>query len=336
MPKLNDLEDRFCGSLRLFWPDGSPAPHDQCWMAVAIQAGQAVYGEEIMIERSDGSRRIVLAYANPLWRPSRQLIGAVNVLIDITTQKQVEAERVNLYDAVQVSRKQLQTMSQRLVQAHEAERRQLARELHDEIGQMLTGLNLLLEVGTAFTMEMLTDRLREAQALVADLTTRVRSLSLDLRPSMIDDLGLLPTLHWHFQRYTLLTQVQVLFKHSGLERVLDPTIAIATYRIVQEALTNVARYALVEEVHVQVWASHTSLSIQIEDHGRGFNTDAVFSAHQSNGLTGMQERAALLGGNVLIDSTPGEGTRILAILPLVGPDALKEQADEGTDNSAGR
>jgi signal transduction histidine kinase len=213
----------------------------------------------------------------------------------------------------------LQILSRQLLQAHEVERRHLARELHDEIGQMLTGLNLLLEVGTGFSMEMLTERLREAQALVNDLTTRVRALSLDLRPSMLDDLGLLPTLLWHFQRYRAHTQIQVRIKHTGLERALDPTVAVVVYRIVQEALTNVARHAHVDVVDVQVWANATSLGIQVEDQGRGFDRDTVLTDPQSSGLTGILERAALLGGNVIIDSAPGEGTRILAELPLTWP-----------------
>jgi PAS domain S-box-containing protein len=314
-PKLNDPADRLCGSAKLLWPDGIPTPHDQCGMAVAVTHGRAVDGNEIVVERSDGSRRSVLAYANPLSEPSGRPAGAVNVLVDITERKHAEAERASLLEAVQASHAQLQALSQQLLQTQEAERRHLARELHDEIGQMLTGLNLLLEVGTAFSIEMLTERLREAQALVANLTTRVRTLSLDLRPSMLDDLGLLPTLLWHFQRYSAQTQVQVRFKHSGLDRALDPTIAVVAYRIVQEALTNVARYACVEAVDVQVWANHTSLGVQVEDQGCGFDRDSVLTARQSGGLTGMQERAALLNGQVIIDSAPGEGTRIIAELP---------------------
>ena len=106
------------------------------------------------------------------------------------------------------------------------------------------------------------------------------------------------------------------FKHNSLEHPLAPTVAVVTYRIVQEALTNVVRYAGVEVVDVQIWDSHSSLNIQIEDLGRGYDPDTVLAAHQSSGLTGILERVALLGGQAAIDSAPGEGTRIIVSLPL--------------------
>ena len=233
------------------------------------------------------------------------------------------AERKRDEMALRASSQQLQDLSRRLVAIQEAERRHLARELHDEIGQMLTGLNLLLETGRAFSDRALVARLREAQAVVTDLTARVRTLSLDLRPSMLDDLGLLPALIWHFERYTAQTQVHVAFKHRGLDQSLDPLLATAAYRVVQEALTNVARYAQVAEVSVAVWIKHPRLVVSIEDQGRGFDLEAALAARQSSGLAGMHERVVLLGGQIMIDTMPGQGTRVLVELPLSGPDSLE-------------
>jgi PAS domain S-box-containing protein len=281
-------------------------------MELLAQHG-AVRDLEVTIRAAGGAMRDVLLSADTL-----QLDGElclITSLYDISERKQGEQE-------LRSTSRQLQDLSRRLVALQEAERRHLARELHDEIGQMLTGLNLLLETGSAFSHPALVARLREAQVVVTDLTARVRTLSLDLRPSMLDDLGLLPALLWHFERYTAQTQVHVAFKHRGLDQSLDPLLAIAVYRVVQEALTNVARHAQVGEAVVAVWTNAHQVVVSIEDQGRGFDLDAALAARRSSGLAGMQERVALLGGRMMIDSAPGQGTRVLAELPLSAPEHL--------------
>jgi PAS domain S-box-containing protein len=138
------------------------------------------------------------------------------------------------------SRKRLELLSQRLLEVQETERRMMARELHDEIGQLLTGLSFTLEKIEQSPVMVPGDTVHKARALVDDLVARVRRLSLDLRPPMLDDLGLLPTLLWHFGRFTTQTGVQVCIKHRGLSgRRLPPEVEIAAFRVVQEALTNI-------------------------------------------------------------------------------------------------
>jgi signal transduction histidine kinase len=144
---------------------------------------------------------------------------------------------------------------------------------------------------------------------------QVRNLSLDLRPGMLDDLGLLPTLLWHFDNYTAKTQIKVDFKHSGLQIPFPPEVRVAAYRIVQEALTNVARHANVPEVDVAVWCDQKILWIRIQDKGNGFDTTSI-SPGTSGGLFGMHERAHSLEGELTIESAPGMGTTITAQLPL--------------------
>ena len=147
--------------------------------------------------------------------------------------------------------------------------------------------------------------------------SKVRQISLDLRPGMLDDLGLLPALLWYLDRYTSQTKVQVNFTHSGLEgQRFPPESETAAYRIVQEALTNVARHAQVKEVKVQLWADSDILCVEIEDHGKGFNPQAALEANESSGVAGMGERARLLGGGLTIESEIGTGTLITAHLPL--------------------
>jgi signal transduction histidine kinase len=207
-------------------------------------------------------------------------------------------------------------ISMRLMEVQEAERRHLARELHDEIGQLLTGLRLLLTLNRDSAAGEIKTRLDEARTLVDDLLARVRRLSFDLRPADLDQLGLLPALLAFFERYTAQTGVLVTFRHQGVDRRFSSQTETGAYRIVQEALTNAARHAGVASVNVRFWVDADKLNIQIEDRGSGFDPDVALKAPLSSGLIGMQERIMLLGGRMTIESSPGSGTTLSAELPL--------------------
>lgn len=230
------------------------------------------------------------------------------VAFDISELKRAEA-------AGREYAERLKSLSRRLMEVQETERRNIALELHDQIGQVLTGLKLILEIGARQPAE--NRSLDEARVLVNELMARVRNLSLDLRPAMLDDLGLLPALLWHFEHYTAHTQVRVNFKHSGLEkRRFGSEVETAAYRIVQEALTNIARHAQVQEATVRLSTHQQTLLIEVEDRGRGFDMETVLSASETSGLAGMRERAGLLGGVLTIESHVGAGTRLSAELSL--------------------
>jgi signal transduction histidine kinase len=201
----------------------------------------------------------------------------------------------------------------------EAERRHIARELHDEIGQSLTALKFHLEMVGRSPPEDGAQRIREARALVDELMDRVSNLSLDLRPPMLDDLGLLPALLWLVERYTSQTKIKVELQHVGIEKRFSPELETAAYRVVQEALTNVARHAGVEKVQVRAWANDGELGVQIADQGRGFDAAVVIAKGESSGVIGMRERARALGGQLTIDTRPGEGVRLTAEFPLGAP-----------------
>ncbi len=213
--------------------------------------------------------------------------------------------------------RRLQGLSGRLMEVQEAERRHLARELHDEIGQLLTSLRLTLDVPEPASPAV-RERLGKAQVLVQELLDRIRALSLDLRPSILDDLGLLPALLGHIERYTSQTKVRVHLEHSGLDRRFSAETETAVYRIVQEALTNVARHGHVDEVTVRLWATDDVLGVQVEDHGAGFDPGTVLGAGKSGGLAGLRERAALLNGHLTVETRPGLGVRLTAEVPLQG------------------
>ncbi len=238
-----------------------------------------------------------------------------------------------LFDIVRQGRTRMQLLSKQLLTVQEDERRNIASELHDEIGQLLTGVKLSIEMLPRLAPEESERKLREAQESLNDLIQRVREMSLNLRPSMLDDLGLVPALIWHFGRYTSQTGVRVNFKHSGVEgRRFSSEIEIGAYRIVQEALTNVARHAGVSEASVRLWADDNSLLVQIEDAGRGFDVSKLV-AGLSSGVSGIRERAYMLGGMPTIESAPGKGARITAELPLQG--VMERRAHERV-HSAGR
>jgi signal transduction histidine kinase len=228
------------------------------------------------------------------------------VVTDMTQQKQAEDR--------------LLALSHRLLEVQETERRHLARELHDEIGQILTGLKITLETGTFLSERAAgSEAFQKARDQVRDLMQRVQDMSLDLRPAMLDDLGLLPALLWHFERYREQTSIDVRFRHAGLkDQRFSPEIETAAYRIIQEALTNAARHSGAGMVDVYIHSGARMLTLQVEDKGKGFEVERAIASRSSSGLTGMQERTALLGGELLLQSTPGRGTRLRAKLPFQG------------------
>jgi signal transduction histidine kinase len=204
----------------------------------------------------------------------------------------------------------------RLLTVQEAERKHLARELHDEVGQVLTGLRLLLKLDRQPMADALKTRLEHAVTMVDELLARVQGLSFDLRPADLDHFGLLPALLALFERFKAQTGIRVNFNRQGTDIRFGPQVEAAAYRIVQEALTNAARHAGVADVMVRFRADADMLIIHVEDRGRGFDPTVVKKSTGSSGLIGMEERAMLLGGRLNVQSAPGAGTTITVELPI--------------------
>src|SRR6267154_199030 len=247
-----------------------------------------------------------------VWRPVPFNRVPAILMIGESTQP----SRRRLLEETEEGRDRLLALSRRLVEIQETERSEIARELHNEIGQLLTGLKLLIAAGMQReSLEVPDPDQEEMAAIVAELIGRLRDIPMTLRPPMLDEIGLLPTLQWHFGRYTARTRVRVRHQQDIESARFPAAVEIAAFRIIQEALTNVARHAAVEEVEVEVRADRDYLTLRIEDRGQGFNPRTA-STVGSAGIIGIQERARLVGGHLTLESAMTAGTRIAVVFPL--------------------
>ena len=218
------------------------------------------------------------------------------------------------------NRHDLERLSARLVDAQEQERRKLSRELHDEIGQALTGIKM--EVGVALRSPATDGRsrasLEEARAIAETTLQNVRDLSQLLHPSMLDDFGLPETLSAYLRSFSKRTGVRAQFTHEGLDGRLPADVEVCIYRIVQEALTNVARHSGALSCSVRVTRGDEAVTLVIEDTGRGIigAADRMADARRGLGMIGMRERAQALAGRFAIENRPEGGTRITVTLPV--------------------
>jgi signal transduction histidine kinase len=228
------------------------------------------------------------------------------------------------------ARSDLQELSARLVRAQENERRSLARELHDEVGQSLSAI--LMEAEGAECAEDLAqarEHLGSIRRLAEKTVGEVRDLALLLRPSMLDDLGLVPALNWHAREMTKRTGLNVLIRTEGADGDLPEEHKTCIYRFVQEAVNNSARHANARTVEVVVRRELDRVISTVQDDGAGFDTRYV----RGLGLLGMEERIRRLGGRLTIDSHPGRGTRVAAELPLV--ELARKNGNEANSHTAG-
>jgi two-component system, NarL family, sensor histidine kinase UhpB len=203
---------------------------------------------------------------------------------------------------------------QLVMRAQEEERRRLARDLHDEVNQALTAILLRLEALSQDTPPQQAAEVAELKRLVNQAMEELLSLARQLRPSALDDHGLLPALATHVRRFAAQTGIEADLRTAGEASSLAPDQEIAIYRVAQEALANVARHADASRVEVDLEADSAGLELRVRDDGRGF--DAVGSRPSSGlGLDGMAERARLVGGELTIDSRPGLGTELCLRVP---------------------
>ena len=321
-PKLNDPQDRFCGSFKLFSTDGAPIEHRQCWMALALEGRQGYNGQEIIIERPNGERLTALAHANPFIDESGQLLGAVNVLVDISSRKRMEDALRESHDLLArkvIERtKELTELSHHLLQIGEDERAKLAAELHDEMGSLLTPLSLRanhLEKRLMQSAPDLVPEHKELADLIHSAIASQRRIVSSLRPVLLDSFGLGIALTRHAEDWSRDTGIPVQTDIAPDLPALPADLALALFRIVQESLINVAKYANATAVHIDVQSTATDITLCMTDDGIGMVPEAM-SGVSSHGILGMRERLLNFGGQLTIGvAEDGRGTRVCAILP---------------------
>ena len=247
----------------------------------------------------------------------------ISLISTIASQLSMAIQNANLYREVQTREELRGELLHQVVSAQEQERQRIARELHDETGQALTALALGL---AAASESVQTDPSRAAQQLAqlkslsADAIEELHELVADLRPSILDDLGLVPALRRQVDDFESRTDVDAKFDVVGRHRRVEPEIETVLFRIAQEALTNIAKHARAERATVRLTYSDDAVQLTVRDDGRGFDPDAVLSGDHRRrrawGLLGIQERVELVGGDFKIDSDPGTGTTIRVDVPL--------------------
>jgi len=287
-----------------------------------VNTGLAVDGYlrdlEITTPTKSGAQLCVVISAVPVVMNGEKCI--LGTLLDITDRKKAEKEREDLIDRLNTAQEQQQYLSRRLMEAQENERRVIARELHDEVGQALTALKINLQ--TVQRTNNNDQELAESIAMVEQTLQQVRTISLNLLPTVLEDLGLAPALRWLLDRLGREAGFSSSFVTELGEARLPPHIEINCFRVAQEALTNVMRHAHAHQVKVGLAQVGQVLHLTVEDDGRGFVVEeATLRARQGNslGLVGMQERVVMEGGRMEIESESGRGTRIHASFPLSEP-----------------
>jgi signal transduction histidine kinase len=265
--------------------------------------------QDYILQKPDYLTELVFSLNNVLRRSDIEMQNA-------RLTRELEALNRSLEAQVMARTAELQALSSRLLKIQEDERRAIARELHDQVGQMLTGLKFQLEAASTAGGSASQEKLVESIATVADIMQHVRQLTQLFRPRVLDDLGLQPALEWHAKQFERQVGIAIALDLTLPANRLPGELETVIFRVTQEALTNIARHAGCKTANVTVTHDQESLLLEITDRGRGFELAPVLARRDSLGLAGLRERVQLAGGKLEIVSRPGEGTRLHAEFPL--------------------
>ncbi|MCB0003859.1 MAG: response regulator [Anaerolineae bacterium] len=313
--RLLGLEDEQTALGRRFVDFVSNSQRDR-WLSFFARAEQAVGDSDIvesLLQRANGEQSPVEITAGAFEWDGKSVVQML--VRDITGRKLTE-------EALQKRNLELRRLAARLAEAQELERQNLARELHDLVGQNLTAINLNLNIIDQSLYKdfpsAVRNRLSDSLQLIEETTRQVRTVMSELRPPMLDDFGLLPTLRWQLEQFSDRTGIAIRLEGDEPTPRLPRNVELTQYRICQEALTNAAKHSNASEVSVALSTTDQVSHLTVEDNGRGFDpqeqTNAANDGHW--GLLTMQDRARSVGGVVTVVSAPGLGTRIVSEVPL--------------------
>jgi signal transduction histidine kinase len=235
------------------------------------------------------------------------------------------ADVTDLYNQLLTESKQLKLESQKqahqILMAHEEERKEISRELHDELAQILAGINVRLAVikeTSSINDRNIIKNILKTQKMVEESVDMVHRFAFRLRPAILDDLGLIPALRSYIKELQAHKGLNIRFSASEEAETLDSMRGTALYRIVQEALLNVARHAEAQLATVKIEKIHDQIRLEIHDDGKSFKIDSFLqpTSHQHLGLLGMRERVEMVGGKLSIESEAGKGTTVRAEIPF--------------------
>jgi|KBSSwiStaDraftv2_1062776.scaffolds.fasta_scaffold44978_2 PAS domain S-box-containing protein len=343
-PERGDTDERFCGSFKLYRPDGSFMPHEQCPMRDVLTGKiPGTHDAEVHIERPDGSRIIVIVNIAPLTNGRGEIIGAINCFYDVTERKQVEeelrsniTERARVEEAlrenevqlrlanekldslVQMRTTALRHLSVKLMRSQDEERRKIARNLHDSLGQHLAAIKMNLEsLSRSDTKD--DDKLSAAMESVNRSIIETRTLSSLLHPPLLDEVGFVSVARWYSAEFAKRSGIKVKLDLPDGRNRLPESTEIALYRILQESLTNVHRHSGSPLVDLGLKITENQVQLIVRDFGCGI--PAVLGLnHAGVGLSGMRERVADLGGSFDIESD-SNGTAVIVKFPLAAEPA---------------
>jgi signal transduction histidine kinase len=299
------------------WVDSGKLVEPEEWaVARAIKRGETSSNEEVEIECLDGTHKIILSSAVPIRNAHGEITGAISVNQDITERKWAET-------TLKESEKKLKHLSSQLLTAHEQERKRVAQDIHDSLGSLLAAAKLRLERAlqqmSVEGNEGETDGLRSIISMIQEAISEVRRIQKSLRPSLLDDLGILPTIRWFCREFQSAYQGVRIEQHIAVtEEDVPELLKIVIFRILQEALNNIGKHSQADSVSLRLARTSDKIELTIEDNGRGFDPEEILAMkgpERGLGLISMKERAELSGGECSIESVEGGGTTVRATWP---------------------
>ena len=301
-----------------FHPDDLPKLDSMIQHALETKTG---YTYQHRIINSDGSIKHILGIGEVMLNRQGELIGLKGTGQDIT-------ELVKAEEKLQHSYRQIRDLVAHLQHIREQERTRIAREIHDELGQQLTGLKMYISWLSKKTLPFnngVREKFEATTSLIEETIRSVRRISLELRPSMLDDLGLIAALEWQSNEFEKRSGITTEFINRAVQVEMPASVKTGLFRIYQESLTNVARHAGATRVTAVLELNGNDLILTISDNGKGFSVSNVESK-KTLGLFGMKERTQEMGGKYDIVSTPGDGTTVRVSVPVTAPtEVIKDE-----------